>query len=1599
MKCHVQRKLINIGESSYVFRSGTMATVAQLLADLAHLAHDVKRRNHDVRLAIDHATAESRKVSPATTISDHPSLQVALCLPFITSLSSGNSKLVNLSLLVIIRLATLESLNRDQLLLIVDSLHQLDLSSQVLETQLKILQTSPPLIQNYTLDPEHFLRLVAVCSRLASNSNIVVANTASATLQQVFSSLFDKCRNRPTEERSLTVAVDVDPGNEKVAAFQVDELESECFYVFLDLSSIIQGGKLEYFDANDIKLRPQSALEIIENILSLNADVFDSHEELSALLKSKTIPALLEVLNSSNFVFSMVVRTFRILHTLLTSHMAMLDVESEIVISFANHIMLNNNGRDSSSQSSSLPAMLPLWEKILVLEFYKGLFSQFAIVRQIYDNYDGNSKKKNVLHEILSVLNNYLLDNFSQHFTNDTIQVPQDRNSIRFSKLNSTMKVAVLDHLDKSDPPERIAPLYPLHLVFKILVSFSEGVSDFVTNLSANANAETLESDVEFITSMNEEAFPEIFQLFKKYVFSAMDSEYFHTCVRAIQKYTHAIGILGLSSLRDGLLLMLSDCCIKNTVPEETKKNGASHFLSIGESIVESISSSIQSPAVASPSLNLVSQFSELSRTAKTDLVGLRSFNSRQVICLRALSNLALSLGSTLQGSWKIIWITFQWVDYFMNGPDQFSGYPNLKDIKKFGEPRLSNQDVSTLEASNTRFLESINEYQQSSFNELVLVLLELYDGSRNGTSDDLVPLDVCPFNKTYFVDQLVIIAKLNPQKFLFHQVHTWNLITDYFTTLGTNRSIPYGVRNYIVNCFTNVIVDVTRQGFEANDEELDVLLAEISLNALLRFLRRLLALGTPQEYLVLNCETELHLTVLVTVHGLIDGYVEKYQNTWDLVFDIMNTAFVNSKDASADSNLNDKILSLITTSFETLKLILDEFLTTLPLSQLKSLIDTLLNFCSQKYDLNISFSSVSYFWLISDCINSKTGEYDKDTAASLENLSTMAELQNLLAKSEDSAIVNQGLNIYLLAQLSNLSTDKRARVREGAIQTLFQIVDVQGKLLSSWRLVYDIVLPGLLDLSLCFEIEEKESRVDAVESLNLVLSGLVSVFTKFMTDFGNDRDELTLIFWKKLLEYFNSMFELNWKGLNLKIFQTFQDLIVLLSRKTIPEELSDLLFEFWVSVSIDYDFVNPEYQDSLALYNESFRPLYLIVKHKLDFESASRVMSNLNKCARYPVLKPGLNDTNKPTQLQKSVLDNLVLIDRKGTNEKILAAVIQQLGIISSYPYEIRGRIEAKLKKMEGRLKIPSFIAVSEMALQLLEVKLGELSSTTVLLTDKVYNKIIRCLLYLVHNKAQGGNGGVQEPLWVRCNGVIYNLIDRFIKENAKDQIDEEVWGSILECITVCFERLTESQEKHNVAQYERLTKTVLPVLFSAEVDQEELVERFVYSVYQQSYLYEMNDIEKELIGGLQASTLADVQRAYKILSGFQFADSFGTTALLPAHDNREIRLKCLEELFSFASSANRSSAIAMECLITRAAFTLRRFIADEGLLLRKPLAKIQREEIFVLLRGLNEVSPLASTSQMEGIYNLLSLTIPYATRLENISYLVEDILRGGHT
>jgi Dimerisation and cyclophilin-binding domain of Mon2 len=72
-----------------------------------------------------------------------------------------------------------------------------------LDIQLKILQALPSLLQNYADDLRGELlgSALLICSILQSSKTGVVNNTAAATLQQLFVSVFDKVVNEDSEYR------------------------------------------------------------------------------------------------------------------------------------------------------------------------------------------------------------------------------------------------------------------------------------------------------------------------------------------------------------------------------------------------------------------------------------------------------------------------------------------------------------------------------------------------------------------------------------------------------------------------------------------------------------------------------------------------------------------------------------------------------------------------------------------------------------------------------------------------------------------------------------------------------------------------------------------------------------------------------------------------------------------------------------------------------------------------------------------------------------------------------------------------------------------------------------------------------------------------------------------------------------------------------------------------------------------------------------------------------------------------------------------------------------------------------------------------------
>lgn len=1510
--------------------------VPQLSSDLAALALETKRKYPEIRKLADSANALASQTTLLT-----PSEQVAVGLPFIDAICTNNAKVVAISLTGILKLVAAAALVPDHARLVVGHLHNMDLTSQSWEIQLKTLQVLLLIVANYEFDRKTFVDVLTLVGALAHSKQSAVANTASATVQQVLTSLFEKLQKLDEEAAvalsqstrgSTNGTADPATGNGEAKVGEIEganSLEKTCEDVLSELITHKNDTQI------GLSLRPQAAFEIVENILSLYGTVFQLHERLQHVLQEKAPLALMAIISSLHD-FSLTVRAFRVTHLVVEAQVP----GSLELVEECNKILgaADENGTEDASI---------YWKCVLVLELYRVLWRDFSTVRFA----------DSLIVETLSALNSFNTSEFLDLVNDDPLVLPL-QNII--PRLNP--KILLLDHLDKQEPPTLLPPFYSAVVTLQVITNFSMSIAKFVGDLSKKASASTIEADVEYVTLVNERVFPQTVQLYKTFLHFPLDSDLFHVCIRGLQQHTHLVGILGLSQLRDTLLVLLAEGVVRTPQNIENKKSGASNLFAFGESLVESISSTIQQNLPSHTIGESGKAASSRSSSENERIWPSRAFNMRQAACLRALCGLASSLGSTLLDSWSIVWATLQWADYFLNGPESTTG----TDQKRSADHRLSTPELSAITSLRDKLMESIRDFPSESFHELFLVLSNLYKKTVSAPAES-GPIQLCAFNPLFFLDQLRQVSQLDPVRLMLQSPSTWNDMVLFFCELVTNRDALAPARKHAVGTYAAIVSGTCSAGFSQPDTA--VVAAKLSISALIAVVNALQNLGRSPELLVFNCEIDMHLTLLSVARKLIDEHDKHYKESWNLVFVLLNSPFIYTQETVSEAKVAEKVAHSIAMSFDILKLILDEFLGTLPFRELRALLDSLVNFCSQPFDLNISFSAVSYFWLVSDNIRANS-----PIGVQLE-CESLNDLESVLGDEKSEAgRLNEALHIYLLARLSELAHDSRPQVLEGALQTLFQIIDVYGKHNPSWELLYKIVFPGVLD-SQYLDLEQVAAHVPA---LNLILSGFVSMTTKYLLSF--DDPALAFKFWRDFLAFLSSLLALGYRPLNIKIFQTFQDLITPLEHARVPEDFMDLLFDFWSLVAIDYDFVNPDYQDSLAVYVATFEPLHKVLKPVFSTNHATKVIHNLNKCARYPVLGRNQADDTKLTKLQKAIIDSLAVI---GTSEDqhILTLLTVQLGVLAAYPYETRPRIEAKiLSKFDGKLKIPSFLVLGETAVELLERMLPQIRDMNVLLDNDGFKKLILSLLHSVRHKASGAG---ETPVWVRSNDIIFQCIGRIVDHDLGTMgANPAFWLVVVDCIVVCFQECTGTEESLVLAHYRRLTAKAVPAFIDQAPDA--LIRLYLEKLYAHTFLYEATKIEEELFENMQDPDY---------LEGIsQTTGSCAAPRVLP---NASIRAQCLQDLFSIASGSKAEPAgVATNYVMCRTLFAIRRYISDARLMLRRPMPRLQSQELAVILAGLCKLDLPAQ--QVAPVVPFLAGLVPYAGRVDSWAVHVQELLSG---
>lgn len=638
----------------------------------------------------------------------------------------------------------------------------------------------------------------------------------------------------------------------------------------------------------------------------------------------------------------------------------------------------------------------------------------------------------------------------------------------------SSIRVPCIDQLDKTEPPP-IPESYIYSLVLTCISSLSDGLAKFILPLtvpgegrgrrkafakqdnghgspaSTSSTAESLaqkggggvertasssfkknpvplnpldlddhpmHKDIKVSASIVDECWPAILATCSTFLYAALDQEYYHGLVRAIQRFAHVAGLLHLPTPRDAFLTTLGKSAVPPNVltachssgltrpstPSTQPDTPASTLLSNARGLlgVEGLTQTSSSSSAAA---------AEKQRQAPLDTTLTLSLNTRNLLCLRALLNLGIALGPTLGPAWRIILETLQQADFVLFTTGKATGRtPSLaRSLDQTGENDANSlmtnfsNEVRAVETAASRLVESSVDFPNASFVEVVeavcgLLEQQVTDRSQAGSTTQASRAPATPEPRRPGPDKHRRMlsfsnqaAGVSTQEFLFaltklREIATVNierLLTSDADASGWHRLIkelihklgspamspPVRVKaaetlSRLMREAASVAALMPGDGEDTNGDSRGPTQLRV-LGALRDALTPLLRHARGGSVADQSTDNDVHRILLEGLKSIIEGCGENLVCGWDTAFDIIGSVFETeppmakekAKSAASGGILTTRSSKLVRSSFSSLQLICSDFLPSLPKSCFLTLVDTLYKFCSQDDDLNIALT------------------------------------------------------------------------------------------------------------------------------------------------------------------------------------------------------------------------------------------------------------------------------------------------------------------------------------------------------------------------------------------------------------------------------------------------------------------------------------------------------------------------------------------------------------------------------------------------------------------------------------------------------------------
>jgi hypothetical protein len=555
-----------------------------------------------------------------------------------------------------------------------------------------------------------------------------------------------------------------------------------------------------------------------------------------------------------------------------------------------------------------------------------------------------------------------------------------------------------------------------------------------------------------------------------------------------------------------------------------------------------------------------------------------------------------------------------------------------------------------------------------------------------------------------------------------------WDIIISHLIKTANYVSTPPPIRMQACETIADIVIQA--MGYASSehieiDERIQMQLL-VSLSQLVNNPEK-----TPQD-MSKGFQVEVRKMGLETLNKLLQTSGHSFTYGWSMIFDMirsvcivsfsnepgedeMDTASFESTsviDTSSFGVSNTKTSGLVRVAFPCLQLICTDFLSLLSPECLKQCINTLSAFGLQMDDLNISLTAIGLLWNVSDFIQTKRAELEKDAKESVEeeptetkkDITVEQEIDQLI-QGELKAQTMSALWMLLLLQLSKICSDTRPEVRNGANQTLFRTIDMNGAVLKTqtWHTcIWKVLFPLLDSVKLAseravkamqqqqlngsaekvsspqkefngFMVHHSRNTVDKQwdETKVLVLNGISGIFKNFIYMLVNLDDFEQA--WGLLLSHLqdsclNSSHEVaiaSIKSLNTII--QFPD-------DTHTEEFKEKILPLWQTAwiiweriglgmitmsdtSLEVDFNNSPTeitsavptqftQDTLTAYIVTFGDLYHVIRSKFQIDEIRRLLKVIKGILTYSKSPSYRPDYDYLTPLQEAILDIVSRID-----------------------------------------------------------------------------------------------------------------------------------------------------------------------------------------------------------------------------------------------------------------------------------------------------------------------------------------------------------------